>query len=174
MRYVKYVRWESEETMSRFRSLWDEGVSTRVIGEQLGCSKNSVVGKAHREHRANPSTFAPRPSPIPESTGRPRVKVIRRESKALLPQLGAPVIEPTVAIKPAPLKVEPCVYPTETGGWPKLKYCDIPSMPGKPYCAAHCLSCYIAINSKDGKRIREGWKLYEEKTNARARAGILL
>lgn len=51
------MEW-TEETISRLRALWDEGLSTAEIGRQLSITKNAVVGKAHR--LGLPS----RPSPI--------------------------------------------------------------------------------------------------------------
>jgi len=51
------MEW-TEETISRLRSLWQEGLSTAEIGRRLSITKNAVVGKAHR------LTLPPRPSPI--------------------------------------------------------------------------------------------------------------
>lgn len=168
MRYVKHVMWDNSEVMSRFRALWDEGVSTRLIGERLGCSKNAVVGKAHREH------FPARPSPIALRTGKPiGAKNIRRECEKLLPQLNATVTKPVAPIHASRTRIEPCAYPINQAGFPKFKLCEIPSMPGKPYCAAHCLICFIATNRPEGKRIRAEWTAYVERTDARAQAGVM-
>nr|WP_321984457.1 GcrA family cell cycle regulator [uncultured Lichenicoccus sp.] len=51
------MEW-NEETISRLRSLWQEGHSTAEIGRRMSITKNAVVGKAHR------LTLPPRPSPI--------------------------------------------------------------------------------------------------------------
>jgi GcrA cell cycle regulator len=51
------MEW-TEETISRLRSLWQEGLSTAEIGRRMSITKNAVVGKAHR------LTLPPRPSPI--------------------------------------------------------------------------------------------------------------
>ena len=48
----------TEETISRLRSLWQEGLSTAEIGRRMSITKNAVVGKAHRR------VLPPRPSPI--------------------------------------------------------------------------------------------------------------
>jgi hypothetical protein len=50
--------WMTEAAVARARELWDLGVSTREIGRQVGCTKSSVVGYAHRQG------WPPRPSPI--------------------------------------------------------------------------------------------------------------
>lgn len=146
--------WTDDATLSRFRSLWDQGLSTSRIGEALGVSKNAIVGKAHR------LGFPARPSPIQH---RPdyltREKKIRRAPTETLPKLTAiqPLKTTVAAIRARPGKVEPCNYPTETNSWPRYRLCGIPSIPGKPYCAHHCLSCFVAINSAEGKAIREAW-----------------
>lgn len=51
------MEW-TEESISRLRTLWQEGLSTAEIGRRMQISKNAVVGKAHR------LTLPPRPSPI--------------------------------------------------------------------------------------------------------------
>ena len=48
----------TEESISRLRSFWQEGLSTAEIGRRMQITKNAVVGKAHR------LTLPPRPSPI--------------------------------------------------------------------------------------------------------------
>lgn len=49
--------WTSDKIIL-LRRLWDEGHSTAEIGRRLGVSKNSVIGKAHRE------MLTPRQSPL--------------------------------------------------------------------------------------------------------------
>ena len=41
------IEW-TEVLCDELKAMWHEGLSTRVIGQQLGCSKNSVIGKAQR------------------------------------------------------------------------------------------------------------------------------
>ncbi len=48
----------TEESITRLRSLWQDGLSTAEIGRRMQITKNAVVGKAHR------LTLPPRPSPI--------------------------------------------------------------------------------------------------------------
>ena len=73
------MEW-NEETISRLRSLWQEGHSTAEIGRRMAITKNAVVGKAHR------LTLPPRPSPI---------------RKGLAPVAGGPVLSRTTAQRPA-------------------------------------------------------------------------
>jgi len=155
------IQWHNAEVISRFQSLWDSGISTQRIADELGITKHSVIGKAHRMHALHPEMFAPRPSPIKHLPDwQTRDKKIRRAPTHTLPKLAhsQPIKTTTAAIKASPGKIEPCNYPTETNSWPRYKACGIPSIPGKPYCAHHCLSCFVALNSEEGKRIRAGWR----------------
>jgi len=78
------MEW-AEETISRLRSLWDEGLSTADIGRRLGVSKNAVVGKAHR------LDLPARPSPIRRGgvPAAPRRTVPRRVAGPTLPPLSS-------------------------------------------------------------------------------------
>jgi len=79
------MEW-TEESISRLRALWQEGLSTAEIGRRMQISKNAVVGKAHR------LTLPPRPSPIRKS---PEGRVARPES-----------IRPRAA-RPEPARLDP-------------------------------------------------------------------
>ena len=67
------MEW-NDDTISRLRTLWDEGHSTAEIGRRLGITKNAVVGKAHR------LMLPARPSPIRRSAAGvvPRRPAVRR------------------------------------------------------------------------------------------------
>jgi hypothetical protein len=54
---TEYRDW-SYSDMRILRRLWLVGKTTREIGEKIGCSKNAVIGKAHR------MGLPDRPSPI--------------------------------------------------------------------------------------------------------------
>jgi hypothetical protein len=52
-----FLGW-NDDTIALLRLYWADGLSTAEIGSRLGCSKNAVVGKAHRLQLSR------RPSPI--------------------------------------------------------------------------------------------------------------
>ncbi len=135
----------TEETISRLRSLWQEGLSTAEIGRRLSITKNAVVGKAHR------LTLPPRPSPIrkpaegksadPETT-RTRREVLRPTRTPVAasdrvspftPRATAPVpvpapvaaaitpLRPSPPPAPQPIESRPLVEPRRRGQsccWP--------------------------------------------------------
>jgi GcrA cell cycle regulator len=164
------MEW-SEETIVRLRELWSEGHSTAEIGRRLGVSKNAIVGKAHR------LDLEARPSPIRRGgsgTPAPRRSTPRRVAGPTLPpldstaivQLAPPasapiVVAPKPAAPPAPrvIAVAPpaprpygrvitCCWPIGEPGTRSFRFCDVESVPGKPYCTDHAQVAYVKIRDK--------------------------
>ena len=118
------------ELISRLRELWAGGESVSAIGRMLGCSKNAVVGKAHR------LGLPARPSPIVRE-GAPRPYSRTRAVAPPVPVVRAP--EPP-ALRPG--LVQPCVWlEGRSGAWVR---CGEPSVPGKPYCLTHYRRAYVS------------------------------
>jgi GcrA cell cycle regulator len=71
----------TEEKIAELTRLWGGKLSTSAIGEKLGCSKNVVVGKAHR------LGLPPLPSPIqrrePEQLVKMTAEAIRLKGEGL-------------------------------------------------------------------------------------------
>jgi GcrA cell cycle regulator len=156
------MEW-AEETITRLRALWDEGLSTAEIGRRLGVSKNAVVGKAHR------LDLPARPSPIRRdgSGGSPRPRAPRRVAGPTLPPLASasPLLSTlTHAIPlapkppPAPRVVPPaprpygrvvtCCWPIGEPGTRSFRFCDDASEPGKPYCTEHAKLAYVKVRDR--------------------------
>lgn len=156
------MEW-NEPLINRLRSLWDKGLSTAAIGRELGVSKNSVVGKAHR------LDLPERPSPIkrlyntPKAPPRPK-----RAGATTLPPLASAVtaLAAPVPSKPAPavrriqpLPVRPvetaapiivckeqprrrfdgsgCCFPIGEPGTRNFRYCDADLDISGDYCPDH-------------------------------------
>ena len=159
----------TEDDIKRLRELWDQGHSSNAIGRMMNISKNSVVGKAHR------LDLTARPSPIkragePRSLPSPRPAVAIRTLPPMASEIVAPFVdrvpsppkppEPVVMLQahqPIPLakparatpKPPPCCWPI---GHPRTKgfrFCDEPSVPGRPYCMPHCRKAYVMVRSRD-------------------------
>ena len=135
------MNWTSE-AIATLRRLWADGMPSAQIGKVLHCSKNAIVGKAHR------LKLAPRPSPI---NACPRVvKAVR------LPR--APVVnfapEPELVRRTA---TEPCCWPMGEPGKPGFHYCDEVSAPGRVYCPAHLeVSRHASQTQRGGNWVRNG------------------
>ena len=169
------MEW-AEETITRLRELWTEGLSTAEIGRRLGVSKNAVVGKAHR------LDLPARPSPIRRDSegAAPRRCPPRRLEGPTLPPLTstaapppvvaappvrvapvAPVVRPAPpvtappprlqAVPPVPRpygRVVTCCWPIGEPGTRSFRFCDDPSEPGKPYCEEHAKLAYVKVRDK--------------------------
>lgn len=48
---VAHSSWSgwNDTLIKRLHELWNDGLSSMAIGRRLGCTKNAVIGKAHRE-----------------------------------------------------------------------------------------------------------------------------
>jgi GcrA cell cycle regulator len=151
-----------DDTVSRLRSLWDEGHSTSEIGRRLGVSKNAVIGKARR------LKLSRRPSPIrpagsgcpPPSCRRPVPKLAEiAPLRRTAPSPAAPAPPPRPAPRSLSLPSAPegqsavrppslrrgtalCCWPLGEPGTHTFRFCDAPALPRKPYCEEHCVLAY--------------------------------
>lgn len=105
------------ERIATLIALWNESLSTSEIGRRLGITKNAVIGKVHR---------------LGLQQRRPTLKV-----------------EPVVAnvIKLDKLGANMCSWPIGNPGEETFHFCGEQSIPGKPYCAAHCSVAYVKTAS---------------------------
>jgi len=99
--------------ISALIALWNEGVFTSEIGNRLGVTKNAVVGKVHRLG---------------------------------LPKRGSPIKQkpkPAEVISLGALRPGMCCWPEGEPGTEEFHFCGEPTIPKKPYCAAHCERAYV-------------------------------
>ena len=122
----------TDKIITVLRLLWAEGVPTAEIGHLLGCSKNAVVGKAHR------LKLPGRPSPIPVKSDKPvKPKAVRLQGNITPSQVYR-------LPKPAPTAVRLAIGPQDGCQWPlDQQPCAEMAMPGKPYCHSHCQRAYV-------------------------------
>jgi GcrA cell cycle regulator len=155
------MEW-NDDTITRLRALWAEGLSTAEIGRRLGVSKNAVVGKAHR------LSLTARPSPIRRGGEKaPRRRQTKRVLGTTLPVLPAslgpmpPVEAPRVVMErpvpsvlravPAPRpghRITPCCWPIGEPGTRSFRFCDVDAVQGKPYCADHSSLAYVRLKDR--------------------------
>ena len=160
------MEWTDAE-IGKLRDLWARDVATVEIGRLLGCSKNAVVGKAHR------LLLPSRPSPIrrlaPGAPRAPRRRPCSAPTDALLPALCS-VVAPTVAAVPRPVRVpapEPATDPAPIAKVARVRECGWPLWFGpKPthhYCSApvaggerrSLASVYCAVHARLARRGRQ-------------------
>lgn len=154
--------------------LWEEGLSTREIGERMGRTKNAVIGRSHR------IGCSPRPSPL---KGRKSgvfkgaaaiVKAFERQKDRAIPPKPVEKLQPLPSaevielVRPPPVhpprlvaretlpmsRLPHCQYPMWGAKTPpkERKFCDSPIERGS-YCADHARVCYVTIRT-----IRDPWE----------------
>jgi GcrA cell cycle regulator len=138
------------ERIEKLTRAWNSGLPTSAIAELIGdgCTKNAVVGKAHRlelPERENPikQPTARKPSQMPERAivRRQQARHEQREKEST----GKPVTP--LAIRPGfdalPLGKSPCRFPMwPHGAEPDGRFCGAPAIEGKPYCPKHASICW--------------------------------
>ena len=147
------MTWTAER-MELLRMLWNEGLAASAIAEKLGegCSRNAVIGKAHRLE------LEPRPSPVKGADDGAAVATdavtdgVAAGGSAPVP-LPAPPRKPAAprikAVKPVrttllDLSDRVCKWPIGHPGEKDFHFCGKPSNAGFPYCGEHCAVAYQA------------------------------
>lgn len=128
----------TEEVVQRLRTFWDEGLSAAEIGRRLGTSKHSVIGKAHNLH------LPKRPSPIKRSTVvyvRGPSRAVRREAALAATTLPG-LMQAVERARPVEEPLRYCCWPIGEPRTQGFRYCDEPSVLGRPYCLAHSAVAY--------------------------------
>ena len=124
-------------------ALQADGLSASQIAEQLGCSRNAVIGKLHRlglngspERRAatavNRRASTPKETDAPKAPRAPRLPAWQR--LRIAPVTGRDV---TLAETNGG-----CSYPTGFAHDQHL-FCDLPKRSGRSYCDAHHRLCVV-------------------------------
>lgn len=141
--------WHAHQ-IEQLRDEWVRGNSTSLIGRNLGCTKNAVVGKAHRiglPSRASPiagRSLQPRP---PVAAPKPRGVRTLPPMASLVDEVDDAPPEPVgVREKPVapPVEVEPlpqrppspngCQYITGDPGRTPYRFCAAPTPLGESWC----------------------------------------
>lgn len=150
----------AKERVALLTKLWADGLSCGEIGNELGVTRNAVIGKIHRLKLPTPAgkkqrlrrvqeRFAePVPPPIaPITSAAPKHR--RSESYNIAKRIAAeePRLPEHVRKGEAPngagvqirdLTEFNCHWPKGDPREPDFEFCGKPASPGMPYCAGHC------------------------------------
>ena len=135
----------NQQKVDDLKKLWNEGVATSRIGEQLGFTKNAVIGKAFRlglERRQNsrkktshPASLSPntlyRESSTSSSSLTVKKEPVRRREKFSFKKS----IVGTGSFKS-------CQWPIGDPLKEGFHYCGCQNIPTKPYCIDHYKKAY--------------------------------
>lgn len=133
------VYWPAKD-LEILRKLWMTDMTTAKIGEAMGRSKNSIVGKAHRLNLPG------RGSPIKSNGHPPKPRILRvPPNVATLPPLKSAVVIvrelPPMVVGNLPDSYG-CQYPIGELREPNFRFCDAPRQRGRSYCDEHHDLCW--------------------------------
>jgi len=147
----------NEERDAEIIKLWNENLSAKVIGEQLGITKNIVIGIVTRARPLGLITRASGPSlreRMDKAKAKRKRQQKRRDSIVKLPVIAKPMVEhtgPIVGIPFAELGLSSCRFPT-TSIDSDHYFCGEPKKDKSSYCQKHHDLCWIKITGKRALR----------------------
>ncbi len=119
----------NEQNLERLKKLWDEGLPITKIGLELGVSRNSIAGKAHR------LGLPKRNSPISKS-GEPR------KNKSITNFETSKELPLKILLREVEWSRNRCCWPIGDPKLPGFSFCGTSIMPGRPYCEEHSNLAY--------------------------------
>ena len=136
--------WTAERD-DRLRALRAAGKSFSYIGADIGCGRNSAIGRAHRI-----GVSVPRPRSAGGRPARPRPVTVPKQkpwSPPSNPEPGIPAELPPQRSRPPAgkpcgiMEVTGCRYITgDVRG--EHSYCNAPRIEGVSYCPEHAVICF--------------------------------
>ena len=135
----------NQQKVEDLKKLWNDGVATSRIGEQLGFTKNAVIGKAFRlglERRQNSRKKISQPTSFSSTT------LYRETSTSTSPQSAKR--EPVRRREKFSFKksivgtgnFRSCQWPIGDPLEEGFHYCGGQNIPTKPYCIEHFKKAY--------------------------------
>lgn len=123
----------TEEKRQRIAELWNLGLSSSVISEDVGLTRNSVIGAVHRLRQK----------------GQILIKAEEKRTHVFRPKKKLPTYKntpkPPVFGKPVgimQLTPQSCRYIVAEGGVDETRYCNN-QIDKESYCAEHYKLCYV-------------------------------
>lgn len=150
------------ERIETLRRLFEDGYSSGLIARELGCSRDTVIGKGTRlglygggglrlksAHTIATIAKAQRAKEPPKPA---RAKPVRPSTLAPLPEVRAmPLMPPMEATGAARAIIElrslDCRWPLGNAHDPEFRFCGEPATRG-PYCACHAERAYAPVKPR--------------------------
>ncbi len=159
------VAW-SVEHVEILRQLWLEGHSARVIGDRLGRTRNSVIGRVHRLGlptrlggkacaRQKPKPRAYNPSAFRKSRARPpELRVTRVKPASASAKRWLREVPPPEARMVSLMELQPgdCKWPIGDPAQPGFGFCGAKRFASFCYCQHHVAMAYIPVKARGEAR----------------------
>ena len=139
------LMWTDEEK-AILTEMWNSGDSSRIIGDRLNKTRNSILGMANRlglpKHRSltrrdlKEGPRKPVRKPPPERL---------RTYHAPAPRLGIDIPETESGVAFVDMKYNLChaIIGRDSRGFKLVRYCGNPVLEAESYCPAHCSSFFV-------------------------------
>jgi GcrA cell cycle regulator len=140
----------TDERLELLKSRFAAGLTCRQIADDIGVSRNAVIGKLNRLNLTREeSRDAPRPPRKHAAKGQRRGSVPRLQYQLLQKLYAEP--QPAAGDEPIhdehrcsllELNAQSCRWPISTPGAADFCFCGNPPVDGLPYCAGHTRLAY--------------------------------
>lgn len=151
---AKDLTW-TPERVELLKSHFSAGLTCREIANEIGVSRNAVIGKLARLHLTR-GRAEPRRITSKDEAGKRRTRSVPRLQYRMLRQLFAEAEaasdEPIHSERPCSLielSAEKCRWPINSPGEKDFGFCGNRPLDGLPYCAGHTRLAY-----RPGSRVR--------------------
>ena len=134
--------WTTER-VAMLRSFFNAGLSCAQIAQEIGVSRNAVIGKMNRLGLSRGRRTAAAGTPRAASPRRPHVLTQRLALKALF--AAEPVVTDVVSPEPCSLfnlTARKCRWPIGSVGTPDFTFCGNATADGVSYCTGHARMAY--------------------------------
>lgn len=167
------MNW-TDENIERLRAMWKQGLACSAIGRVLGCTRNAVIGKAHRlnleERKPNksPAQIAGRlrdALSVRKKLDQKQDRRGQRRSSPVNAKVLLRIVEPETAASPDALNVallnlapSMCRWPTGYNG--EHLFCGHPrESEDTCYCATHRAA---SVNGSLMEKVRKRERQYQQ------------
>ena len=134
--------WTTER-VAMLRSYFNAGLSCAQIAQEIGVSRNAVIGKMNRLGLSRGRRAASPAAPRGTAPRRPHVLTQRLALRALF--AAEPVVTDVVSTEPCSLfnlTARKCRWPIGAVGTPDFTFCGNGTADGVSYCAGHARMAY--------------------------------
>lgn len=154
--HSKKMDWGPKKT-AKLKKLWAEGHSLTLIGEAMGITRGSVIGKKNR--LGLPNRIATKRKKSSYST---RTRPSKKWQDKLPESMPSDTL-PSERITVLSLKDNTCRFPLGNPEDVDFGFCGREVAEDYVYCSAHCRICYITISEfqakKQQKTIRPSYRI---------------
>jgi GcrA cell cycle regulator len=139
------ITWTTER-VELLKVHFTAGLSCREIANEIGVSRNAVIGKLSRLNLTREKTLKPRRDDSgrgrPKSVPRLQYRMLRKLFKEAEPVEGEQTIQSEQHCSLLELSEERCRWPISHPGEKDFCFCGNPPLESLPYCAGHSRLAY--------------------------------